>query len=142
MPEAQLHLLVANDLSELSRIYEFIDQTAETCDLPDDTRRSIALVIEELFSNTVSYGYPSRTKDEIRITIECARDGVTIHLLDNAQTFDISEAPVLDLTNDNIDDMKVGGLGLFLVHQISRDIRHERTENGNSITIELDIERS
>ncbi len=130
-------LEVANELDELSRIYTFLDDLAARHGLDDHTRRHLSLIVEELFSNTVSYGYPDAVADTIKTELTKDGDRLVLTLEDHATAFDTGTAPVLDMTETSADDMSVGGLGLFLVHQVSEEVSHSRNDGTNTTRVVL-----
>eukprot|EP00903_Cladosiphon_okamuranus_P000810 g808.t1 len=79
---------VRNDLADLPAIYAALEAFAAAVDLPDATRRTLLLIVEELFSNIVSYGYPDGTDDEITISARCGQTHVELTLADKAVPFD------------------------------------------------------
>lgn len=133
---------VSNKLDELHRIYAFLDNVAAGHALDDATRRHLALIAEELFSNTVSYGYPDGEPDTIRITVLRAPNLITLILEDCGAPFDAGAQPHVDLTATNAEDMTVGGLGLFLVHQVSEKVIHERKDGRNTTHVHLRLDGS
>lgn len=122
---------VTNQIEELTRIYEALERFAEDCRLPEPTRRALMLVAEELFANIVGYGYEDGRADTIAITFEHKGEEIGMVLRDHAMPFDVSRAPQRPREDRELDDMPVGGLGLFLVHEFARSVSNRREGDAN-----------
>jgi anti-sigma regulatory factor (Ser/Thr protein kinase) len=56
-------------------------------------------------------------------------------LTDTGKEFDPTLAPEADITL-SADDREIGGLGIFLIRQIMNEVRYERIEGKNVLTLE------
>ncbi|POF33802.1 ATP-binding protein [Roseibium marinum] len=130
-------VIVRNDIAELPAVYAALEAFAGTVGLTDAVRRTLLLVVEELFSNTVSYGYPDGGKDEIEVSAALGPDHVELTLADRALPFDSSAPPAGPAEVDDLDAMGIGGLGLFLVHQFADTVVTERTGGVNRTRVLL-----
>jgi len=126
---------VRNDLAELPAVYAALEAFAAGTDLPDPVRRTLLLIVEELFSNTVSYGYPEGRADEIAVSVALGPDHVELTLADKAAPFDSGSAPFAPDTSETVDDKNIGGLGLFLVHQLADEVTHKRVGDTNRTVV-------
>ena len=66
-------ITVENRLEELNRVYSCLEGFAAEAQLPEQARRSLLLVTEELFTNMIHHGYEDGVSDTI--TIVFGRDG-------------------------------------------------------------------
>ncbi|MCK7613283.1 ATP-binding protein [Roseibium sediminicola] len=130
-------VIVRNDLADLPAVYAALEGFAADTGLADGVRRTLLLVVEELFSNTVSYGYPEGTADEITVSAALGPDHVELTLTDRAMPFDSAAAPAVPDASESVDLKVVGGLGLFLVHQLAEEVRHERTGDTNRTIVRV-----
>lgn len=132
---------VRNDLADLPAVYAALEAFAAATDLPDSVRRTLLLIVEELFSNTVSYGYPDGSEDEIGVSVRLGPGHVELMLVDRAIPFDsgaLSEDPNVEGT---VEERDIGGLGLFLVHQLAEKVSHERDGDTNRTVILIALDR-
>jgi len=60
-----LSMVVANDRRELARIGERVERFASECRLSADHAASLNLVLDELVSNVIKYGYEDQRPHEI-----------------------------------------------------------------------------
>ncbi|MET1413060.1 ATP-binding protein [Roseibium sp. HPY-6] len=128
---------VRNDLSELQAVYSALESFSRTAGLSDEVRRSMLLVVEELFSNTVSYGYPKGEADEIVVTMALRSRHVELTLTDSGKPFDNSISPDGPVQGEDAESMPVGGLGLFLVHQLAEQVTTKRSGDRNHTIVRL-----
>ena len=97
----------------------------------------LLLVLEELFSNTVTHGY--RGADGIvRIELKEVPGYMYIRYEDAAPSFDPLNAtsldPIISVANE-----QVGGMGLPLIRKMADSLVYERHEPWNRTTILLTI---
>ena len=120
-----------NSLSELDRLSEQLSLAGQRWKLSEKTILQINLVLDELFTNIVSYGFDDTLDHSIVISLEYDGERMQITMTDDGHAFDINQAdnPELDISPDQKD---VGGLGIFLVRQYVDDISYKR-DNGKNI---------
>jgi len=121
-----------NDLNEIQLLAEAIELFGEENNLPSKDLFQVNLALDELLTNTISYGYPDTKEHEILIkyTIEDAKD-LVIEVRDDGLPFDPLEREDPDITQD-IDERSIGGLGIYLVRQMMDDINY-RWEDGYNV---------
>ena len=62
-------------------------------------------------------------------------DSIILVLTDTGKEFDPTTAPETDVTLA-ADDREIGGLGIFLIRQIMNEVRYERIDGKNVLTLE------
>ncbi|ANC91165.1 ATP-binding protein [Azospirillum humicireducens] len=132
---SRLDMVLRNDLSELGRLAEAVEDFIERNRLPPDLAFKFNLCFDELITNTVSYGYGDAAPHEIRVRMET--DGVELRaeVEDDATAFDpFADAPPPDLTSD-VDDRRVGGLGVFLVKKTMDHASYRREGDRNLVRL-------
>jgi serine/threonine-protein kinase RsbW/sigma-B regulation protein RsbU (phosphoserine phosphatase) len=134
----RLNLRIVNDLAELSRVAESVDEFCASHAIPAGCAFKLNVALEELLTNTISYGYDDSGRHEIAIDI--AREGETIvtEVSDDARSFDPLNAPPPDL-DSAIENRRVGGLGVHLVKTLMDDVRYAYRDGRNHITLRKNI---
>jgi serine/threonine-protein kinase RsbW len=134
----RLHLRIANDLAELSRVAESVDEFCVRQDIPPGCAFKLNIALEELLTNTISYGYGDEERHEI--TVDLAREGETIvtEISDDARPFDPLKAPPPDL-DSAIEDRRIGGLGVHLVKTLMDDVTYAYRDGRNHVTLRKKI---
>ena len=123
-------MVVLNERRELARIAERIDRFGDECGLAHDDTAQINLILDELVSNVIKYGYDDRLEHQLHVSVEVADNLLTISIEDDGRPFNPLEAPAPDFDLP-IDARPIGKLGLFLVRSITDtlDYRRERGRN-------------
>lgn len=124
-------IALTNRIEDLDVIYAGLASVLAEAGLPDSLRKTLFLICEELFSNVVRYGYKDGEEDRIDLTVVCDADSITLTFHDHAAEFDISVAPDAPSDDRSLDQMDVGGLGLYLVHQFAASVRNWRESDAN-----------
>ncbi|WP_372398795.1 ATP-binding protein [Azospirillum sp. HJ39] len=131
----RLELVLRNELSELERLAAAVDEFIERYDLPPGLGFKFNLCFDELITNTVSYGYGDSGPHEIRVRLESDAVEMRAEVEDDAAAFDpFDEAPPPDLTSD-VEDRRVGGLGVFLVKKTMDRAIYRREGNRNLVLL-------
>ena len=135
MPAAALLLILKNDLSELSRIAEEIESHGHTRGWPARWIVNLNLSLDELITNTVSYGYRDTDEHEIRVTLT-EQDGTLVVVVeDDGVAFDpFTAAPAPDLEAD-VEERPIGGLGVYFVRTLMDEVAYERIDDRNRIML-------
>jgi len=130
---AGLKLQIANDFAALGPASAEVRDYLCGCKAPDAACFLTDLVIEELVTNTIKYGYDDAAAHRICVKVTFADGRLSIEVRDNGHPFDplAQEAPDLSLPAD---ERPIGGLGIHLVRQMTDHVRYERQGNENVVT--------
>ena len=137
MTAPALLLSLKNDLSELARVAEAIESLGASRGWPAKWIVNLNLSLDELITNTVSYGYRDADEHEIRVTVT-ERDGSLVVILeDDGIAFDpFTAAPEPDL-DAGVEERRIGGLGVHFVKTLMDEVAYERVDGCNRITLVL-----
>ena len=100
----------------------------------DATRRSVAIALDELLNNTISYGYPPDEDREIELRVEISRARLFVVIRDDGIPFNPLNAPEPS-TALSLEDRELGGLGLHLVRKMMDDVAYQRLPDKNVVTL-------
>lgn len=128
---ARLELRLGNDLQELDRLLDAITAFCAEQQLPDRVGQDLMLVLDEIFTNIVSYAYDDGERHEIEISLSLDAEGVSVYVVDDGKAFDPLAQTAPDLDAD-LDDRPIGGLGIHLLRSLMRDVSYRR-ENGHNV---------
>ena len=138
MSDERLNLRIANDLAELTRVAESIDEFCANQTIPAGNAFKLNIALEELLTNTISYGYTDEQRHEIAIDIAREGDTIVLEVSDDARPYDPLNAPPPDL-DSAIEDRRVGGLGVHLVKTLMDEVRYAYRDGRNHITLRKKI---
>lgn len=128
-------LLIDTDLDEMRTINAAIEELAEAENWPPDVTFQIGLAVEELGVNIISYGHDDDKAHQIEIAITSTSEEITIEIKDDGHPFDpLSDAPDPDLAS-SVEDRTVGGLGIHLVRSMMDEVRYQRRDDKNCLTL-------
>lgn len=128
-------IILANDISEITRLYEFIEEIGNDFSLSPDIVFNLNLVLEEAVVNVINYAYPKEEHQYIYLSATMKDGSIVLVLTDTGKEFDPTTAPEADITL-SADERQIGGLGIFLIRQIMNEVRYERIEGKNVLTLE------
>jgi anti-sigma regulatory factor (Ser/Thr protein kinase) len=128
-------IILANDISEITRLYEFIEEIGNDFSLSPDIVFNLNLVLEEAVVNVINYAYPKEEHQYIYLSATMKDESIVLVLTDTGKEFDPTAAPEADITL-SADERQIGGLGIFLIRQIMNEVKYERIEGKNVLTLE------
>ena len=134
MDENAIEIALANDLQDLAGVAAKIDAFCEARDISPDIAYAVNLSIDEILTNTISYGYDDDEPHRIEIGLRLEAGSLVVAIRDDGAPFDLSAAPEADIES-SLDERAVGGLGLFLVHEMMDEVEYERVEDRNVVTL-------
>ena len=131
-------IALRNNIEEINRLHTFIEEVGKMVALPMKTVMNLNLVLEEAVTNVIMYAYPKEEHEYIHLTAK-EQDGKLIFILtDSGKAFDPTQAPDADITL-SADDRQIGGLGIFLIRKIMNEVKYERIEGKNVLTLEKEL---
>ena len=128
-------IILANDITEISRLAQFVDEVGEEFSLAPDITFNLNLVLEEAVVNVINYAYPKEEHQHIYLSAKLHEDSIVLVLTDTGKEFDPTMAPEADITL-SAEERPIGGLGIFLIRQIMNEVKYERIEGKNVLTLE------
>ena len=129
-----LELSLVNDLQEIVTAAAQIDAFCEARGLGPQIAYAVNLSIDEILTNTISYGYDDDETHRIAITLRLEGDVLVTVIVDDGRAFDSSMEREADI-DTSLEERALGGLGLFLVHQMMDEVAYRRVDDRNVITL-------
>ena len=102
--------------------------------LPRDLVSRVLVIVEEVFTNTVKYGYGGDSNRPVKLRLS-AEEVLTLVFEDEAAPFD----PTRDAPPSTVmpDEAPEGRSGIAIVIGLSASIHYVRLPNGNLLTLTL-----
>ena len=88
--------------------------------------------------NIINYAYPKEDHESIYLSAKMHEGSIVLVLTDTGKEFDPTAVPEADVTL-SADDRQIGGLGIFLIRQIMNEVKYERIEGKNVLTLEKKV---
>jgi len=136
--QTALQLWLSNDVQEIADIAADVDAFCAAHNLAPEIAQAVNLSLDELLTNTISYGFADDKSHRIGVTIELDGGIITVQLTDDGLPFDPFSAPDPDI-DAALEDRPVGGLGVFLVRQLMDEVDYRRAGGRNIVTIRKQI---
>jgi serine/threonine-protein kinase RsbW len=120
-------------LENLDMFLRFVKQFTQKEGFDTELSSELELVAEEVIVNVVNYAYPQE-KGDVEITLSMNDNIFSFCVVDQGVPFDMTLAEDPDITL-SIEEKEIGGMGIFFVKHIMDEIRYERKENKNILTL-------
>ena len=134
----ELTIALKNNIDEINRLHTFIEEVGEAFALQMKVVMNLNLVLEEAVTNVIMYAYPQEQNEYIYLSAKKQDDKLVFVLTDSGIAFDPTQAPDADITL-SADDRKIGGLGIFLIRKIMNEVKYERIDDKNVLTLEKEL---
>lgn len=120
-------------LENLESLTESVSNCAREQGFDQKRINEIELATEEALVNICNYSYPEKPGD---VEINCKSDDshFMIEMIDSGKPFDVTSLSDPDLT-PNIDERKIGGLGVFLIKKMMDGVRYRRENDQNILDL-------
>ena len=128
-------LSIKNDISELKNIHRLLDELAAEWKLNEDDVFDIRLVVEEIITNIIHYAFEDDQTHHISLKFLLKENELRIVIKDYGKEFNPSKAPDPDDLETNIEDRKIGGLGIYFVKSLMDGIDYKRRFDQNDLTL-------
>jgi anti-sigma regulatory factor (Ser/Thr protein kinase) len=128
------HLILKNEIAEISKLAIFIEELADELGLTPDLVFNLNLVLEEAISNVILYAYPKEEHQFISLKAVKKDNQLIFVLTDSGKEFDPTQAPDADITL-SAEERQIGGLGIFLIRQIMNKVEYQRIDGQNVLTL-------
>lgn len=130
----QNSLTLPNDVQEVPRLAEFVDEACEAMGLDMGMAMKMNLAIEEAVVNVMNYAYPAGTKGDVIIDAQAGSDWLKFIISDNGAPFDPTAKAEVDTTL-SAEERGIGGLGIHLIRQLMDSINYERIDGRNVLAL-------
>ena len=120
-----------NKLSEIHRLSEMVEAYAEQEKLSARFVHTLTLVLDELITNVISYGYDDENEHTINVEVTRNSKAVTVMISDDAKPYNPFDRPAPDVDLP-IEERDIGGLGVHFVKELMDEF-HYRFEDGCNI---------
>lgn len=128
----QEEIRITNNIDEIGKLTEFVEELGTELSLPMETTMHINLALEEAVSNIIMYAYPQGETHEIMLRTTVTKNQIIFLLTDNGLSFDPTDAPDVNL-DVPVEERKIGGLGIFLIRSIMNEISYQRLDGENRL---------
>ncbi len=130
----KMSLEIKNDLAQLERVAQAVEEFGELHHLPPKTVFEVNLSLEEILTNVISYGYSDDNEHLIMARFSLSEKELEIEITDDGRPFDPLELPPPDLEKP-LAERPVGGLGIHLVRNLMDELDYQRRQDKNILVL-------
>lgn len=124
-------LTIPAQYDQLWRVNAFVSELAAQVGFAGLQLNRIELAVDEACSNIIQHAYANRTDGRIDLRVQTfPGERIVITIIDTGDPFDPDVVPVHD-PNADLDNLKVGGLGLFLIKRVMDEVKFEFNVRGD-----------
>ena len=129
-----LDISLTNDLQELAVVAGEVDAFCARHGIAPAIAYAVNLSLDELLTNTISYGYEDDDQHDIDIALRLEDGVIVVEISDDGIPFEPASAPAPD-TDATLQDRPIGGLGIFLVGRMMDSFEHRYSDGRNIVTL-------
>ena len=138
---AQLSLAIDQDT--LAKALAWLDAVGQQAGWAERDLFKLRLCLDETLTNITLYSHegvpPEASEPMVELRIGQERDTVILEIQDNGNEFDPTAQTPREL-DDSLEDARIGGHGLRLMRHYLDDIRYERRDGRNCLSLVASID--
>ena len=127
-------LVVPGRYDRLETICNFVVQSAGEAGLDESDQFHCQIAVDEACTNIIEHAYEGEDRGRIEIVCHLEPGELTITLKDQGKPFDPDSIPPPQVPAA-IDDMAVGGLGLFFMRKVMDEVNFSSGRSGNKLVL-------
>lgn len=125
--------VIYNNFASLAEVGETIRLDGERMQLDQRSAYVLDLVVEEMVSNVIKYGYNPRELQKIKLVVSYETERVAVEICDSAAPFDPLAVP--PPAGGDLDSRLIGGEGIALVRKMTGSMHYRRGNGENIVTV-------
>jgi len=130
----KLVVRLKNQLPEVARLAELVDRFGACNGLAEGLIYNVNLCLDELITNTISYGYDDHREHIIAVQVMLENCVLRTVLEDDARAFNPFDAEPPNLAR-SVEERAIGGLGVHFVRTLMDEVSYRRTSSGNRVEL-------
>lgn len=138
-----LQKTIKNDISEIKRIPDFLEEFNGIHKLKPNVIFSLNLALGEMVKNIIKHGYRDKKKHLIKLclSIDAKKTKAIIKIEDDGIPFNPAKYSTPDM-DTKIEDRTTGNMGIHIVRSITDTIEYKRKDKMNILTLKKQLKKS
>ncbi len=136
--KGRLDMSLVNDVQEVGRVIDSLEDFGAQHGIAPEQSLRFALALDELITNIISHGFAGRSGGTIRLVVEHDDGLLCAELIDDGPPFDPFKAEIKPPSGE-IEDRRVGGLGIALVKGAMDRLGYRRDGGFNRVNVEMKL---
>lgn len=131
-----LRLEVRSDPKLLGTVRQVVRGWVEACDLGREAADELVLAIDEACANAIRHSYEGRSDRAVGLTLRSDEEYLEVRLCDDGVPCSPECVERRELGTPKAEDLKPGGLGVQLIHQVFDHVEFcPGEESGNCVVM-------
>jgi serine/threonine-protein kinase RsbW len=122
----------------LPQVDAFLGEVCAVAGLGRETCLRLTLLVEELFTNTVTHGHGSDSEAPVRLECEVTPGRIALIYDDTGPEHDPFARIIAPDDAAEVEDRPVGGLGVLLVSAMAQQVEYHRVGDHNRISLVIE----
>lgn len=131
---SEVEVRIRNRREDMTLAADTINSFGVQNGLPASVLHDVSVVMDEVLSNIIAYGYDKDATGEIKVRLEYHQGAVVLVTEDRGRQFDPTQVPTPDLS-ESLENRKVGGVGIHFMRSLMDDISYTRIEGVNRLRL-------
>jgi len=133
--QAEIMLRLSSDPKNVSNVETFVERIAQKYRIAPDLYGNILISLTEAVNNAITHGNESDCSKTVEVKLKEDKNALSFQVTDEGRGFDYQNLP--DPTSpENL--TRIGGRGVFLMHQLSDRIDFQ--DNGSTVEMRFDLD--
>jgi serine/threonine-protein kinase RsbW len=133
-PGGKVSVVIGNTIAEMEKVVDFVDRFGAAHDILQAITNDLNLCLDELLTNTISYGYDDQGPHTIVVNLSLADGLLVAEIQDDGKPFDPREtAPAAP--SGSLQSRKIGGVGIHFVKALMDEVGYMRVGRHNVVKI-------
>ena len=131
-----LRLELRSDPRLLGSVRDLVRGWVQCCDLGPEVADELVLAIDEACANAIRHSYEGRSDRTVELTLRSDDQYLEVRLCDQGLPCSPERVERRELETPKVEEMKPGGLGVQLIHQVFDDVEFRPgVEAGNCVVM-------
>jgi len=126
-------------LQAFEQIRALIDEFGALSNLGREDRHKLTLIVEELFTNTITHGHRGDSDASVSISFEHENGEMELVYEDSAPPFDPLAAGRRTDIESTIRERRIGGLGIFITVGLTEGASYSYADGHNRIRLKFSV---
>lgn len=127
-------ITIKNKETHIPKVIKAVQTFLKKTSFSRDFSVFIAVVLDELLSNIIHYGFDDDNSHEITVSADIVKGSFKLMVQDDGREFNPLKYPAADVSLP-LDHRKLGGLGIYLVRQIMDNVHYENKDGKNILVL-------
>ncbi|WP_017365347.1 ATP-binding protein [Methylococcus capsulatus] len=131
---AKFERTIEAGIEPLIEVMEQLEAFCSTAGVPEPVTVQLNLVLEELATNAIKYGYGAGEQGQIGVCLTLNDGRASLTVTDDGNEFDPTVAPSPDI-HSKLEERAIGGLGILLVMRMMDSVCYQRRDGTNVVAV-------